>query len=87
MCTKFWFVNLKEKIARREWTGRQYRDRSQENSLVRCRLDSSGSAQFPLAESCGHESGHVGSIRGAQYLSYRGDNQLVKKNSASWSWA
>jgi len=51
-----------------------------------CGMDSSGSAQLPVAGSYKHCNEPLGSIKGGEFLDQPRDYQLFKLDSASCSW-
>jgi hypothetical protein len=52
-----------------------------------CRLDSSGSGHVLLAITCGHGSEPSGSIKDREFLDQLSNYQLLKKESATWSYS
>jgi hypothetical protein len=48
-------------------------------------MDSSGSGQGPVAGSCEHNEASS-CIKGREFLDWLSDCQLLKKDSAPWSW-
>jgi hypothetical protein len=51
-----------------------------------CGSKSSGSIYGPVAGSCEHGSGHSVSIKGAKFLDQLSDYELLKEDSAPWSY-